>query len=43
MDIHLIRAERTVIDGWPLLVAVAAYLLAFGIFAMTPGGAVAIA
>jgi hypothetical protein len=35
MNTHRIRAEGTIIDGWPILVAVAAYLLAFGIFAMT--------
>lgn len=35
MNTHLIRAHGTVIDGWPILLAFALYLVAFGIFAMT--------
>jgi hypothetical protein len=35
MNTNLIRAQRTVMDGWPILVAFALYVVAFGIFAMT--------
>jgi len=35
MNTNLIRTHGTVIDGWPILVAVALYLAALGIFAMT--------
>jgi hypothetical protein len=43
MHTHLIRAQGTVIDRWPIWVAFALYLVAFGIFAMsiTPGMPVA--
>jgi hypothetical protein len=43
MNTNLIRAHGTVMDGWPMLVALAFYLVAFGIFAMTrvPGFLVA--
>ncbi len=43
MNINLTRAHGIVMDGWPILVAVAAYLLAFGIFAMTTGLGVTVA
>ena len=33
MNTNLIRAHGTVMDGWPILVAFALYLVAFGIFA----------
>jgi hypothetical protein len=35
MNIHLIRVNGTVMDGWPVLVAFALYIVAFGIVAMT--------
>ncbi len=35
MNMHLIRANATVLDGWPVLVAFALYLIAFGIVALT--------
>jgi len=35
MHSNRIRTNRMVLDGWPILVAFAMYLLAFGIFAMT--------
>jgi hypothetical protein len=35
MNTNLIRTHGTVIDGWPILVAFALYLVAFGIVAMT--------
>jgi hypothetical protein len=35
MNTNLIRAHGAVMDGWPILVAFALYLVAFGIFAMT--------
>jgi hypothetical protein len=43
MNTNLIRAHGTVMDGWPMWVALAFYLIAFGIFAMTtvPGFPVA--
>jgi hypothetical protein len=43
MNTNLIRAHGTVMDGWPMLVAFALYLVALGIFAMTmvSGNAVA--
>jgi hypothetical protein len=43
MNTNLIRTHETVIDGWPIWVAFALYLAAFGIFAMTmvPGVPVA--
>jgi hypothetical protein len=43
MNTNLIRAHETILDGWPMLVALAFYLIAFGIFAMTtvPGFPVA--
>jgi hypothetical protein len=43
MNINPIRAQGTVIDGWPIWVAFALYVVAFGIFAMTmaPGMPVA--
>jgi hypothetical protein len=43
MNINLTRAHGIVMDGWPILVAVAAYLLAFGIFAMTTGLGITVA
>lgn len=35
MNTNLIRTHGTVIDGWPILIAIALYLIAFAIFAMT--------
>jgi hypothetical protein len=35
MNTNLIRAHGTVMDGWPILVAFALYLVAFGILAIT--------
>jgi hypothetical protein len=35
MNSNQIRANRMVLDGWPILVVFALYLVAFGIFAMT--------
>ena len=35
MNTHLIRTHGTVMDGWPIMIAFALYLVAFGIFAMT--------
>jgi hypothetical protein len=39
MNTNLIRGSGTVMDGWPILVAFALYLVAFGVFAITmPSG-----
>jgi hypothetical protein len=35
MDTKVIRAHGTGMDGWPIWLAIALYLIAFGIFAMT--------
>jgi hypothetical protein len=35
MNTNPIRAHGTVMDGWPILVAFALYLLAFGVLAVT--------
>jgi hypothetical protein len=35
MNSNQIRTNWRVLDGWPILVAFALYLLAFAIFAMT--------
>jgi hypothetical protein len=35
MNTNPIRAHGTVMDGWPILVAFALYLIAFGVFAVT--------
>ncbi len=35
MNRNQIRTNRMVVDWWPILVAFAMYLVAFGIFAMT--------
>jgi hypothetical protein len=35
MNTKLIRAHGTVMDGWPVWIAFALYLVAFGIFALT--------
>jgi hypothetical protein len=35
MNSNRVRTNRIVLDGWPILVAFAMYLLAFGVFAMT--------
>ena len=35
MNTNLIRAQGTVMDGWPIWVAFALYLVAFGIFTMS--------
>jgi hypothetical protein len=43
MNGNLIRAHGTVMDGWPILVAFALYLLAFGILAMTTVSGTAVA
>jgi hypothetical protein len=43
MNTNLIRAHGTVLDGWPILLALALYLIAFGIFAMTANLRVAVA
>ena len=43
MNINPTRDHGTVMDGWPILVAVAAYLLAFGIVAMTTGLGITVA
>ncbi len=34
MNTSLVRAGGKIIDGWPILLAFAMYLIAFGIFAM---------
>jgi hypothetical protein len=43
MNTNPIRAHGTVMDGWPILVAFALYLVALGVFAVTmvSGSAVA--
>ena len=43
MNTNLIRAQGTVMDGWPFLLAIALYLLAFGIFAATADLQIAVA
>jgi len=43
MNTNLIRAHGTVIDGWPILIALALYLVAFGIFAMTTASGIPVA
>ena len=43
MNTNLIRAHGTVMDGWPFLLAIALYLLAFGIFAATADLQIAVA
>lgn len=35
MNTNLVRARGTVLDGWPILMAFALYLVAFGVFYMT--------
>jgi hypothetical protein len=35
MNTNLVRAHGTVLDGWPILMAFALYLVAFGVFYMT--------
>ena len=35
MNTNLVRSNGTVMDGWPLLVALSIYLISFCIFATT--------
>jgi hypothetical protein len=35
MNSNQVRSNEIVLDGWPLLVALALYLIAFGVVAMT--------
>jgi hypothetical protein len=42
MNSYLMQAHGAV-DGWPILVAVAACLLAFGVFAMAMGFEIVVA
>lgn len=43
MNGHLNRANAFIVDGWPILVACAIYLAAFGIFAMTSASGIPVA
>jgi hypothetical protein len=43
MNSNQIRTNRMVLDGWPILVAFALYLVAFGIFALTMVSGIAVA
>jgi hypothetical protein len=43
MNTNLIRAHGTVLDGWPFWLAIALYLIAFGIFAATADLQIAVA
>jgi len=35
MNSNQVRSNEIVLDGWPLLIALALYLIAFGVVAMT--------
>lgn len=35
MNSNQVRSNEIVLDGWPLLMALALYLIAFGVVAMT--------
>jgi hypothetical protein len=43
MNSKLIRADGPVVDRWPILLAFALYLVAFGIFVLTQGMLIAVA
>jgi hypothetical protein len=43
MNGKLIRAHGPVMEAWPILLAFALYLIAFGIFALTQGMLIAVA
>jgi hypothetical protein len=43
MNSNQVRSNDMVLDGWPILVAFALYLVAFGIVAMTMAAGIAAA
>ncbi len=43
MSSNLIRANETVIDGWPALIALALYLTALGAFVLTLASGISVA